>query len=531
MTRRGEGATEGVVVAVLIFIASVALHVLLALHFPLAPDETYYWEWSRRPAWGYYDQGPMIAWWIRASCYLFGETAFGIRAGIIVASLATQVCLYLLARRLFTARIAVWALIIGSVTPISLAGGFISTYDPLVALFWAAALWLTAKALFSPAPCDPPAPSGYGTWIGLGAALGLGILSKHVMVLYVPCLFLFLAGSEAHRQWLRRPHVYAALALALLVFLPNLIWQMHHHWLTFAHYVVLSGKGTDHGAIRRLGDFVGSQAGLMTPLLFCAMVFALGWSARRGRRDGDARLWFLFCMSAPVLIAFVMMTAKSKVQANWAACGWLTPPIAYAAWLASRGAVDGTATTGSRRARRYLGAAVTFSALLSLLLAFPEARTALHIQVPRRWDQMNKLYGGAELALAADGARRSMEAEIGRPVAVGSATYDMASRMAFYMAGRPRVYCFFLGTRPNSYMLWNDEAKLAPGVSVLVADGRPPDDPLLPRFASVFRRVVPVEGPIRVMRPGVYREPVDTYYLYRCYNYTPVATVPAEELP
>src|SRR5688500_12416753 len=94
-------------VPALIISAFAVLHVYLALKYPLAPDETYYWEWSRRPAWGYYDQGPMIAWWIRAGCTVFGETQLGIRAPIILASAFTQVFIYLLTRDLAGSRAAI----------------------------------------------------------------------------------------------------------------------------------------------------------------------------------------------------------------------------------------------------------------------------------------------------------------------------------------------------------------------------------------------------------------------------------------
>src|SRR5690349_2496594 len=99
-----------VVAACAFFLLSTLLHVLLIFRFPLAPDEAYYWQWSRHLDFGYYDQGPMIAWWIRGSGPLFGDTPFGVRFGIAVAALATQVFIYLLARDLFDSRIALFSL-------------------------------------------------------------------------------------------------------------------------------------------------------------------------------------------------------------------------------------------------------------------------------------------------------------------------------------------------------------------------------------------------------------------------------------
>jgi hypothetical protein len=527
--------------------ASTALHLFLALRFPLAPDETYYWEWSRNLQPGYYDQGPMIAWWIRAGCLLFGETAPGVRIGIAAAALATQALLYLLGRDLFGPRAALVGLVLTSITPLALAGSFVATYDPLLVLFWTAALYFTARALFF---------GSRRAWIGLGLSFGMGLLSKHTMALFAPCLLIFLATQPEQRRWLRRREPYLALLLALIVFAPNLWWQAQNDWMTFGHLFLLTGKGTDRGFLRRLGDFVGSQVALITPLLFFGFVAALIRAAQQRRQPDGERRWFLFCLSAPVLLLFLLMTARSKVQANWAIAGWLAPGLLYAAYLVpsrggemKRGGEEETlppvtpplhhsrarhasplhSTTPSPDAQRlYAGLAALACALLSLLLIWPELRPALRLRFPPQWDQMNKMYGGAELGAAADRERRAMEAQSGRPIVIGAATYDNASRMAFYMSGQPRAYCFFLGTRLNSYVQWNRRAGLRPGSDALIVDDRPPDDPLLPPFHAIFERVEPVAEPIPVYRRPLYSELIHTYYLYRCFGYRPN---PAVERP
>src|SRR5580698_10446704 len=62
----------------------------LASFAPLAPDEAYYWVWSRALAPGYVDHPPMVALWIRAGTALFGQTAIGVRLlGPLAAALAS----------------------------------------------------------------------------------------------------------------------------------------------------------------------------------------------------------------------------------------------------------------------------------------------------------------------------------------------------------------------------------------------------------------------------------------------------------
>jgi 4-amino-4-deoxy-L-arabinose transferase-like glycosyltransferase len=504
------------VVAAAIIVAATLLHLYLAVRFPLSPDEAYYWQWSRHLALGYYDQGPMVAWWIRASCWLFGETTLGIRAGIVVAALATQLFVFLLARDLFGPRVALLSLIPSTLTPLALAGGFVATYDPLVVLFWAACLYFASRAIFFR---SGPA------WLWLGISFGLGLLSKHTMVLLAPCLLLFAWTSKDYRALLAGRGVWSALAVALVVFSPNLWWQSQHGWMTFAHLFLLAGKGLDQPFARRLGDFAGSQVGLMTPLLFFLLIAAMVWSCREGRRPGGERVWFLFWSSGPVLLLFLLMTVKSKVQANWAVCGWLTPPISLVLWADYASRESGSR---SRTRWRLTVAAMAFAVFLSAVLIWPEVRPLLHVNVPYRWDQMNKLYGGAELAAAADPMRRAMERETGGQIAVGAVTYDNASRLAFYMTSQPDTCCLFPGTRLNSYVLWNNRTLPRPGGAMLLADDYPPDEPKLAPFRRLFDHVECDGQPIQVYRRGVYAEPVHTFYLYRCYGYHPN---PAVEQP
>jgi len=492
-----------------ILIVAAILNLVLLTRFPLAPDETYYWQWSRHLDLGYYDQGPLIAWWIRGSCLVFGDTAFGVRFGIVLAALATHLFAYLLARDLCGENIALLSLIPSILTPLALAGGFIATYDPLVVLFWAAAMYFASRALFF---------DSQRAWLGVGISFGLGLLSKHTMLLFIPCLLVFMLALPEYRRRILRPEPWLALLVAVIVFLPNLWWQTQHGWMTIRHLFLLTGKGLDQPFGRRLGDFVGSQVFLNSLLLFFLMVAAVWWTGRNGRKSGNERFWFIFSFSAPVLLLFLLMTVKSKVQANWAVCGWLTPPIALVAWIYDR---PDNLQKRFFTLRNAYNVSIAFSVFLSSMLLWPELRAQLRIHIRPSWDQMNKLYGGAELANAADPLLQAMEKEVGGKVAVGAVTYDNASRLAFYMSEKPDTCCLFPGTRLNSYVLWNDRTLPKPGGSMLLADDYPPGEPRLSPFDKLFDRIECDGKPIYAFRPGVYTDPVHTFYLYRCYGYRP----------
>jgi len=83
-----------------LLVGLAALQLVVGSRVPLDPDESYYWEWSRRLALGYYDHPPTVAYLIRVGTEIFGPTALGVRCVPILANLGGGLILLLLARRL-----------------------------------------------------------------------------------------------------------------------------------------------------------------------------------------------------------------------------------------------------------------------------------------------------------------------------------------------------------------------------------------------------------------------------------------------
>src|SRR5437016_6498456 len=67
----------------------------------LAPDEAYYWEWSRHLDWSYHSKGPLVAWLIRLSCELFGDSVFAVRLPAVVCGSLLLAGLYLLTLQVY----------------------------------------------------------------------------------------------------------------------------------------------------------------------------------------------------------------------------------------------------------------------------------------------------------------------------------------------------------------------------------------------------------------------------------------------
>jgi len=499
----------------------------------LAADEAYYWDWSRHLALGYYDQGPLIAYLIRLTTTLFGTNEFGVRFGVWAVSLGTLVCAYALTRKFASPLAGFLTVLFLALTPLVTAGSLVATYDPPLVFFWALALLALERALFSSKPSEQNR-----AWMLAGITCGLGLLSKHTMLLIVPCLLLFLFISPAHRRWLQRPQPYLAFLITLGMYSGVMWWNARHHWWTFGHLLFLAGK--NNGTfLRRFGDLIGGQAVLLGPGLFlgCLLAFSRRAQGIKGKLraqsgPGDAGdvtdngaaptgefnpgrrreiLLFLGCFGLPVFGFFCLMTLKAKVQANWAPCTWITPTIALAMALAEQIEKRGAS---ARKAVIQVWAIALTSGLLTLLMLCPWLRLKVGIRQDADADISNRTYGARQMAREVDAVRADMLQE-GRPVFIAANDYQTCSLLAFYLPDHPRTYDLYLDSRLNNYAVDADEIQRHLGENAIFIDTSKDDDETL---RTLFDRAEWSE-PFPVWRRPYFAGPIRTHYYARCYGF------------
>ncbi len=531
--------------ALLFLLVTSLLRLTQLTRFELAPDEAYYWDWSRQLAWGYYDQGPLVGYVIRLTTLVFGNNALGVRMGIWTASLGTIVCCWLLARRLFGAFAGWITALVLAATPLMAVGSLIATYDPLLVCFWAFSLLFLERALFADTSKQQRI-----AWLGAGVMVGLGFLSKHTMLLIAPCTLLFLICSPPHRKWLRRPEPYAAFVIALVLYAGAFWWNAHHHWWTFGHLLFLAHK-TKNTPLSRLGEFIGSQALLLGPGLFLASMAAAmptlrqfrqrftspkpPQAAQTDRSDKTAQVsldaaqtaslnaspdqtastltnalaskyLFLFCFGYPVFAFFCLVALRAKVQANWAPCAWLTPAILWAGMAAQEGE--------KRRRGERIAAVAGTSALLTLLLVWPALRQGVGIRFRPGDDITTQLTGWSGLAARVQQVRGEMERG-GRRVFVAGNGYQYCALMAFYLPDHPPTYDLFLHWRLTMYAAHIEQLKPHLGEdAVFLNDGEADDQDL----RAVFERVE-WDPPYAIWQRPTYSTPVRYIHIARCYGY------------
>ena len=198
------------------------LRAIAAFALPLTGDEAYYWEWSRRLAFGYADHPPGVAWTIAAFAWLGHAPGF-VRLGFVLCGVVTSLALAACAIELSGDRRAgAVAALAMALTPLASLAFGTATPDGPYLMFWALALWFGARAF---------ARDELIYWLLLGAALGGVLLSR---ILGVALLFGVVAYALAPQQravWKRGMPV--ALVTCLLVCLPWLVWNAQHGWVTW----------------------------------------------------------------------------------------------------------------------------------------------------------------------------------------------------------------------------------------------------------------------------------------------------------
>lgn len=331
-----------------VLVAAAAAKLGLAAHHDVLADEAYYWVWSLRPAFGYYDQPPLTA-WVLAAARQLGDHALALRLpGVLAGALAPLGLLpYARRRGLFL----LWC---AALPPFFWLGLF-ATPDALLLPAWTLAL---AGAL-----------RGGRGWLVAGFGGGLAFLAKHTGAAVLPLLLLAADPGERRSRW---PWLGLAIAAALAA--PNIVWNAAHEGVTFA-FQLREGLWHPHapGPTGPL-QVLGQQLGVVTPV---AAIAGLAWMARRPRGRVDRMLW---AASAPLLAFFAVAAIGGPPDAHWPAPAWIAVGLGL--------------SRASERLARLAGAGALVALAFDVLLAVHASRPL--VDLPR--DPGDRLREGRALA-------------------------------------------------------------------------------------------------------------------------------------
>jgi 4-amino-4-deoxy-L-arabinose transferase-like glycosyltransferase len=190
-------------------------------------DEFYYVACSDRLAFGYVDHPPLSIFLLRLARAVIGDSLPALRLVPSLAGAATVLLTGLIARRLgagvFGQGLAAGAAMIGSVYHVMFS---FYSMNALSLLIWAACFWILVEIERRNEP---------RLWLAMGGVLGLGLANKHTIVLLMLGLAAGLVLTSARRHLTRR-WLWMGFGIALLLLLPNLLWQAAHSWPSLEFY-------------------------------------------------------------------------------------------------------------------------------------------------------------------------------------------------------------------------------------------------------------------------------------------------------
>ncbi|MBI4495506.1 MAG: glycosyltransferase family 39 protein [Deltaproteobacteria bacterium] len=386
----------------------------------LAPDEAYYFTWSRDLQWGYYDHPPLVGFLIRAFTALGGSGEFGVRWGWVLMGALLTFCLYRTGQEMFASqRAGFFSALLPTVVLLAATGAIIVTPDGPQALFWALAIYSVYRAVER---------ERASWWYLAGIAFGWGLLSKYTMILLAPAIFFFLLSSARGRPWLRRKEPYLALFLGLLIFSPVILWNSQHQWVSFRFQISHGLELKRAAGWKTFGDFWAGQAGIISPLLFLALLWAMARGAAEGFGRRKDHLLLLFWTSVPILLFFAIVSLRSKVEANWPALAYLPAGVGLAGIASER-------WVGWGRGKKALAWAVLLSSLLLTALAHVQPLYPI-VPLSASKDPTSQLSGWRTLGERLRSAARSAPGE----VFLLTPRHQLVGEGMFYTGGRIPIY-------------------------------------------------------------------------------------------
>lgn len=234
---------------ILLFMAfgAIVFHIIFNGQYGFHRDELDFIMNARQLDWGYVSYPPVTPFFARIGLILFGESLRGLRVLPAIAQGIAMILAGLMARDMGGKRnpqiLTAFAVFIA---PVSLMGGTVIMYFAFDYLWWVLVAFFIVRLLATENP---------RYWLGIGAGIGLGMMTKYTMAFWVAGLAVAVLVTS-NRKYLRSKWLYIGAALALLIFLPNLIWQIQHDFVAFDHLSFIHTRDVNLG---RTDDFITKQ--------------------------------------------------------------------------------------------------------------------------------------------------------------------------------------------------------------------------------------------------------------------------------
>ncbi len=307
-------------------ILKLAIHLFTAGNYGLFVDELYFLASGQHLAWGYVDMPPLapfLAWMARL---LFADSVAGIHmipalagAGLV---LVTGLLVHELGGRWLAQLIAGLSVIIAGVFLV--AGSYLSM-NAIEPLIWMGCVYVLIRLIKT---------GNHRLWLGFGLLAGLGLMNKDTMLMFGFALIAGLLLTPVRKYMASRWFILGGI-VALLIFLPNLVWNIQHH------FPILELQANIRRSQRNVAltplQFLLEEVVYLHPLTLPIWLAGLGWFLFHPQGRPYRACGWAFLMTLGILLgtqgrtyylapAFPMLLAAGSIAVET----WLqTPRLAW----------------------------------------------------------------------------------------------------------------------------------------------------------------------------------------------------------
>jgi 4-amino-4-deoxy-L-arabinose transferase-like glycosyltransferase len=231
-------------------------------------DEAQYWDWSRHLDWGFFSKPPLIAGLIWLSTALFGHGVIGVKLLTMALYPIAGLCMVGLARALWPTSSGVRSGMVAAAVfltlPMTGLLGLVASTDAPLILCWTLAAWALWRAQVT---------NRMPYWVAVGAAVGLGMMSKYTMAAFGITAIWAIWAIPGPRRGLLRVGPWVALAVAALCIAPNVLWNMAHGYPTLQHTADITTDSSREGGLLKALVFVAGQLAMLGPVTVVAGIW------------------------------------------------------------------------------------------------------------------------------------------------------------------------------------------------------------------------------------------------------------------
>ncbi len=289
--------TTGPAIVSYIALVKLAIHLYAARFYGYFGDELYFLACSRHLAWGYVDQPPLIAVIVRIERLLFGDSLQSIRLFAAIAGACTVLLAGWIARELggkrFAQALAALAVLVAGVCLSMNHYISMNAFEPLA---WGGCALILIRIIKT---------GNQRLWLWFGVVAGIALENKYGIVFFATGVVAGLLLTK-HRSMFLKPWIWLGGLIAFLIFLPNLIWNIQHHFPFFELLANIRRNGRN-APLTHL-QFLGQVALHMNPASV-PLVLAGLWFYFVHPQDRQFRVlgW-----ASLVLLAVIMFSANGR---------------------------------------------------------------------------------------------------------------------------------------------------------------------------------------------------------------------------